>query len=130
MLAAGWAFSDSQAFWKLVFSVFTHVVSVALTLMARLAEMCVSPTKPLRNTTTKLAFELNEIFSMLWAIFYGYFTAIGAYKLFRIEGSTSLRLVHRSHTIFSSSKIWIFAFKTLEICVDCSSVLLWFTKIW
>ncbi len=85
MLAASWAFTYAQAFGKLVLSVFAYIVSVTLALVAGLAEMSVSPAEPLSNAAAKLAFELNEVFSMLRAIVYWYFAAIRANKLLGIE---------------------------------------------
>lgn len=78
MLAACWAFTRSEAFWKLVFCVFAYVVAIALALVAGLAEMGVSPAEPLGNAAAELALEFDEIFSMLRAVIYRDFTAIWA----------------------------------------------------
>lgn len=78
MLAACWAFTRSEAFWKLVFCVFAYVVAIALALVAGLAEMGVSPAEPLGNAAAELALEFDEIFAMLRAVIYRDFTAIWA----------------------------------------------------
>jgi hypothetical protein len=47
--------------------------------MARLAEMGISPAKPLSNATAKFAFELYEIFAVLGTVFHRNLTAIRTY---------------------------------------------------
>lgn len=123
MLSAGWAFACSQAFGELVFGILAHVVSVALALVARLAEVGVSPAEPLGDTTAELALEFNEILSVFGAVIDRDFAAVGANELLRVERSAPLGLVHRRHAVFSSSEVWILAFEALEIGVDGSCVL-------
>ena len=78
VLAACRAFTRTQAFWQLVFRVFAYVVAVALTLVAGLAEMGVSPAEPLSNAAAKFTLEFDEIFSMFGTIVYRNFTTIWA----------------------------------------------------
>ena len=98
--------------------------------MAWLEKMSVTPTKPLSYTATKFAFELNEIFAVLWTILNRYLAAIRADKFSSIKGSSCiLSLVHSSNTILAPSKVRIFAFKTHKISVDNASILLRLSKI-
>jgi hypothetical protein len=84
--------------------------------VARVAKMSVSPTKPLCSTTTILAFELNEIFSVFWAVLNRNVTTARANQLFCFEPIDVL-LIHCFGTVLSSSKIRRFTFKTHEIGV-------------
>ena len=122
-------FTNPQEFRQLFFRVFAHVVPFTLTLVARLAEMGVSPAEPLSNATAEFTLELDEVFSMLRAVIYRDLTTIWADKLFGIEGSTALGLVHRSHTVLPSSEIRSLAFEALEISINRCSVLLWLPEV-
>jgi len=78
VLSTDWALPCSQAFGELVFGVFAHVVSVALALVARLAEVGVTPAEPLGYTTAELALKFYEIFSVFGAVINRDFAAIRA----------------------------------------------------
>jgi hypothetical protein len=130
VLPPSWTFTNPQAFRQLVFRVFAHVVTVALALVARLAEVGVPPAEPLSNTAAEFTLELDEVFSVLRAVIYRDFTAIWADKLFGVERATALGLVHRSHAVLPSSEIRVLALKTLEISINRCCVLLWLPKVW
>lgn len=51
-----------------IFSISTHRITTALSLMARLTKVSVSPAKPLRYVATIFAFKLHEVYAMFWAI--------------------------------------------------------------
>jgi hypothetical protein len=114
----------------LLLCVLADVIAIALLLMARLAEVSVAPTEPLRNTATELAFKLYKILAVLWTIFDWYFATAGTDKLLRVEGTACvLRLIHRSDTVLSSSEVGLFALEAHEICVDDISVLLGLAEV-
>ena len=122
--------SRTFAFWQLLFRIFTDIITTALPFMTRLTEMSISPTKPLSNTTTELAFKFYKIFSMFWTILNWNITAARTYQLFWFKRTSScICFIHCSHTIFSSSKIWLFALETHEICIDYHRIFLRFTII-
>jgi hypothetical protein len=129
VLAASRAFTLAEAFWQLVFGVFADVVAVALALVAGLAEVGVAPAEPLGDGAAELAFELDEVFSVLGAVVNGDLTAIGADELLGVERSSSLRLVHGSHAIFPSSKIRFLAFEALEVCIYRRGVFFGFPEV-
>ncbi len=81
MVTSHWTRSWSQTFWQFIFRVFAYIVSVALPLMTRLAEVSVPPAEPLRNAAAKLTFELNEILPVLRAVLYGYIATVWANQL-------------------------------------------------
>jgi hypothetical protein len=83
--------------------------------MAWLAEMGVSPTKPLSRRTTEFTFELDKVFSMLGAVLNRNITTVRTYQLFGVKSLNVLLAVHSLCTIFTPTEIWIFAFETLEI---------------
>ena len=120
----------TQTLRQLVFRVLTHVVPLTLSLVARLAKVCVTPAKPLCSRTAKLTLELNKVFPVFGAIFNGHLTAIGADQLFGVVGSLILSLIHGISTVFSASKVRLFAFEALEIGVDGHSILVRFSEIW
>ena len=68
MVATSWATSYSEAFWQLILCVFAHIITIALSLMARLTEMSVTPTKPLCNRAAIFTFKLNEVFAVFRTI--------------------------------------------------------------
>jgi len=129
VLPPSWTFTNPKAFRQLVFRVFAHVVTVALTLVARLAKMGVPPAEPLGNTAAEFTLELDEVFSMLRAVIYRDFTTIWADKLFGVEGPTALGLVHSSHTVLPSSEIRVLALKALEISINRCGVLLGLSEV-
>lgn len=129
MIASNWT-SCTRAFWQLLFGILTYIVSIALPFMARLTEMSITPAEPLSYTATKLAFELNEVFSMLWAIFNRNIATFGANKLLGLERSTCvLCLVHCCHTILSSSKVSPFTLEAHKVSIDNHWIVFRFTKV-
>jgi hypothetical protein len=130
MIASDWALLWSLAFWKLIFRIFTHIVTTTLLFVTRLAEVSVAPTKPLSYTTTKFAFELNEIFTVFGTILNRNITTSWTNQLLWLKRTTtSISLVHGSYTIFPSSKVWLFALKAQKVCIDDHCILLRLTKI-
>lgn len=130
VIASDWTPFSPQTFWQLLFSILAHVVTLALSLMARLAKMSISPTKPLGNTTAKFTFKFDKIFAMLRTIFNRDLTTSRADELFWLEISTCiLCLIHGRYTIFPSSKIRLFTFETHEIGVYYACILLWFPEV-
>jgi hypothetical protein len=94
--------------------------------MTGLTEMSIAPTEPLGCGTTKFTLKLNEIDSMLWAVFYRNIATFWANKLLLIKAFflSILISVHYLCTVLSASKIWFFALETHKVCVDCHCVLL------
>lgn len=130
MVSSYWTFACPRAFWQLLLGILTHVISLALTFMAWLTKMSISPTKPLCNTTTKFAFKFDKVFAMLRTIFDRDLTTSRAYELFRLEIPTCiLCFIHGRYTIFPSSKIRLFTFETHEISIYYACILLWFAEI-
>jgi hypothetical protein len=82
--------------------------------VAIIAKMRISPTKPNSYIATKLAFEVYELLAMLIAVFGLNRTTLRANKFFWIKLLLFL-LTHCLSTIFSTSKIRFFAFKTLKV---------------
>lgn len=122
--------SWSSTLGQLIFGVLTHIIALALPFMARLTKMCISPTEPLSYTATKLAFKLNKIFSVLRTVFNRNITTFRTDKFFSFKWTSSiLSLVHSSHAIFSSSKIWTFALKAHKVGVNNHRILFWFPKV-
>ena len=122
--------SWSLALRQLFFRVFTDIVSTTLPLVTRFTEVSISPAEPLCNTTAKFTFELNEVFSMFRTILNRNIATSWTYQLLRFERSSScIGLVHRSYTIFSSSKVRFLAFKAQKVSIDNHSILLWFSII-
>lgn len=124
MISSHWTWSRTKALWQLIFSILTHIVSVALSLVAWLTEMRITPTKPLCYTAAELAFELYKVLAMLGAIFNWNLTTVWADQLFRFECTRTISLIHGSHTILPAAKIWIFALKALKIRINCHRILL------
>jgi hypothetical protein len=130
MISPNRTFAFSCAFWQLLFRIFTHIVSLALLFMARLAEVCISPTKPLCDTTTKFTLKFDKIFAMLRTILYWNIAASWTYKFFRLEISASiLRLIHGRYTVFSSTKIRLFTFEAHKVSINDTCVFLWLLKV-
>ncbi len=124
MITSNRAGSCTCTFGQLIFCIFTYIISITLSFMARFTKMSISPAKPLSNTTTKFTFELNKIFTMFWAVLDWNITTIWAYQLFCFKRTSCiLRLVHRCHTIFSASKVRTFAFETHKVGVNDHSVI-------
>jgi len=124
MITSNMTFSWSLTFWKLIFGVFTNIITIALPLMARFTKMCISPAEPLCCITTKFAFKFYKIFSMFGAILNRNFTAIRTDKLLLFKNSSCiLTFIHGICAVFSSSKIWIFAFKTHKIGINSHCIL-------
>lgn len=89
-----------------------HVVPTALSFMASLAEMSITPAEPLRDRTTEFAFELDEFSAVLAAILgptpNAYSRALSADELFFLKGVV---IVLRCFTIFHATKVGLLAFK-------------------
>jgi hypothetical protein len=98
--------------------------------MARLAEMGVTPAKPLGGRTTVFAFEFDVVFAMLWTVLDGNLAAVLTYQLLGLKTTRVLLLTHCLSAIFTASEVWIFAFKAFEVCIDCNCILLWLLIIW
>jgi hypothetical protein len=95
-----------------------------------LTEVCISPTKPLRNTAAEFAFKLDEVLTVLWAIFYRDLAAIRTDEFFRIKGGFgSLCLVHGGHTILPAPEIRVLTLEAHEIGIYDVGVLLRLSKI-
>ena len=124
MITSDWASSWAWAFGQLIFCILTYIVSIALSFMARFAEVSIAPAKPLSNTTAKLTFKLNEIFSMFWAVLHWNITTFRANKLLCFKRSTSILFVHGCHTIFSSSEVRPFTFEAHEVSIDNHRIIL------
>lgn len=90
--------------------------------MTGFTKMSISPTKPLSCRTTKFAFELNKIFTMFRTILNRYLTTVWANKFLSFKLSLILGFIHRISTIFSTTKIWIFAFIAQKICIYCHRI--------
>lgn len=129
MVSAYRAFSWPQTLRQLVFCIFAHVISVALSFVAWLAKMSIAPTEPLSHITTELAFELDVFLTMLRAVLDGYLAAIGTDELLCVEVSTCLLLVHCSHAVLSASEVRFLAFVALKVCINSHSVLFRFAVI-
>lgn len=129
MVSSYGAFSRTFTFWQFFFWIFTDIISVTLLLVARLAKMGVSPTKPLSCRATKFTFKLNEVFSMFWAVLYWDLATVGANEFFGFKWSCILRLIHSLCTILPSSEISIFAFKTFEVSIYCHGIFIGLLKI-
>lgn len=125
MIATYWTFIRSLAFWQFLFWIFANIVSVTLLFMARLTKVSISPTEPLSRWTTKLTFKLNKILTMFWAVFYGNLATVGANKLLCLKRACVLLVIHCVCTIFTTTKIGIFTFKTLKIRIYCHCILIW-----
>lgn len=103
---------------KLIFCIFTHIVSITLSFIAWNTETCISPTKPISYAATKFAFELHKIFSMFGTILNRYIVAAWTNQFFWLETFyCSLIFIGGSHTVLPTSKVRIFALKTHKVCV-------------
>lgn len=122
MVPSNWTFSWTFTFRQLVLRILTHIIPIALTLMTRLTEMSITPAKPLSCRTTKFAFEFNEIFAMLRTILNWDITAIWADKFFWLKLALVLWFIHGLSAVFTATKIWIFAFKTHKVGINCHSI--------
>ena len=129
MIPSCWALPRTLALRQLIFRILAHIVPVALPLVARLAEVGVSPAKPLGCWTAEFTFKLNKVFSMLGTIFYGYFATVRTNKLLRLERTSISGLIHRLCTVFTASKIRIFAFEALKVGINSHRILVWFFEI-
>jgi len=130
MITSYRASSWSRAFRKLIFRVFTHIISITLPLVTRFTEMSVTPTKPLCNTTAKFTFKLNKVFTMFRAVLDRNVTTFRTYKLLWFKRTSCiLCFIHRCHTIFSASEVRSFALETHEVCIDYHSVIFRFSII-
>lgn len=129
MVATNGALPGAGALRKFLFRVFAYIIAVALTLVARLAEVSISPTKPLSCRTTILTFELNEILAVLVTVLNRNFAAVGAYKLLWLERPSILRLVHSFGAILPPSEVWVLTFEALEVGVYSHCILVRFLKI-
>ena len=130
MISSNWTFAFSCTFWQLLFRILPHIVSLTLFFMPWLAKICISPTKPLCDTTTKFTLKFNKIFTMLRTILYWYLTASRTYQFFGFERTTNiLCFIHGSYTIFSSTKIRFFTFKAHKVSINDTCVFFWFPKV-
>ncbi len=117
-------FTRPSTFRKLLNSVFTHIISLALPFVARLAKVCISPAKPLGNTTTKFTFELYKIFAVLRTILHWYLAASWTDQFFGFEVSTCiLCLIHGRDAIFSSTKVRLLTLKAHEVSINNACIL-------
>ena len=116
---------------QLVFRVLAHIVSITLLLMTRLAEVSISPTKPLSNTATEFAFELNKVFSVFGTVLDWYVTATRTDELFSFErtSSSSILLIHGSDAIFSTSEVWLLTLETHEVGVNNHRIFFRFAEV-
>ena len=129
MIASYWAHPRTLTLWQLSLSVFAYVISLYLFLVARLAEVSVSPAKPLGYVTTEFALELDEISSMLRTVFHWYLAAVRTDKFFCFKGTACILLIHSCHAILTPSKVRFLAFKAHKVRINDHGVLMRLPKI-
>lgn len=130
VISAYGAGRGSWAFGQLIFGILAHVISIALSFVAGLAEMGVSPAEPLSDAAAKFALELDEVLPVLWTVLYWNVAAIWTNELFGVEGSSCvLGLVHCGYAIFPASEVRLFAFKTHEICINYTRIFLRLSEV-
>ena len=129
MISSYWTFSRTRTFWKLIFCILTHIISITLPFMTRLTKMSISPTEPLSSWATKFTFELNEIFSMLWTVFNWNLTAIRTDQFLFLIICCIRSFIHCICTILSSAKVRFFTFKTHKVGINSHRIFSWLFEV-
>lgn len=129
MVAPARAVLGPAAFRQLIFGVLAHVVSTALFLVARLAEVSVAPAKPLGDRTAKFTLELNKVFAVLETVLNRDFAAVRAHQLFCFERTLVPGIVHGLCTVLPAPKVGVLAFEALEVGIDGHRVFIGLFKV-
>ena len=66
------------ALWQLAWLLSWHIITGALSLVAWLAKVCISPTEPLRDVAAELTLELDEVCSVYFAFSISHSQCIGS----------------------------------------------------
>lgn len=119
------AFFSWAALGQFCLGLLRHIVTVYLTLMARLAEMRGAPAEPLGKRTAEPAFELDIVSSVLLAICYACsYTDCRAFTAYQLLQFIWLTFLLGLDTILHSSKVGVLALEALIISQLIHCVLL------
>jgi hypothetical protein len=122
----------SFTLWQLTFLLFIKSFSFALSLMARLAKVSVTPAEPLGNWATKFAFEFYIIRSMSIAFFEVYSSDAWTFRTYQFLGFeffVVLSFLSKIFTVLLSTKVRRLTFKAHIVGINGHSIFLRFLKI-
>lgn len=129
MQSTTWTFAFSFTFGQFFLGDARDILSGYLSLVAVVAEVSVSPAKPLGNSAAKFAFIGNILFPVLFAVSDLFWATRRTDKLLWVKFFAGC--VHHSFcTTFATSEIRFIAFEALEIGINGHGVLFRVVVIW